>query len=479
MLFNSLDYPLFFLSVFFLYWFVFNNNLKTQNLFLLIASYFFYSFWDYRFLALLLFSTLLDYFTGLKIEESTSVRSRKAWLWLSITVNVGFLAVFKYYNFFIGSFSVLLDSIGLSFSPSVLNIVLPVGISFYTFHGMSYVLDIYNKRTTPTRNFIDYAVFVCFFPLLVAGPIERATHLLPQVQTKRLFNYEKGTDGIRLILWGLFKKVVVADNCALFVNSVFNNYGAATRLELILGLIFFSFQIYGDFAGYTDIARGCAKLLGFDLIVNFRTPYFSRDIAEFWRRWHISLTSWFKDYLYIPLGGNRHGKWISVRNTFIIFLVSGLWHGANWTFVVWGALHAFYFLPLLLSNNNRRFTDIVAKSTSLPTLKELLMMVATFGLVCFAWLFFRAQNLTSGFDYLYHILKPGTGTFDKGVGVSLLMMLCSVMIIFDWLFRKNEIPFKIWSEQKIKRYSAYISIILLILFYGAYVNPQSFIYFQF
>jgi alginate O-acetyltransferase complex protein AlgI len=479
MLFNSLEYPLFFLGVFVLYWFAFNKSLKAQNLLLLITSYIFYSFWDYRFLALLLFSTLLDYFTGLKIYDSNSTKGKKMWLWLSIAVNLGFLGVFKYYNFFIESFSTFLATFGLHSSPWLLSIVLPVGISFYTFHGMSYVLDIYNKRTAPTRNFIDYALFVCFFPLLVAGPIERATHLLPQVQTKRLFSYEKGADGMRLILWGFFKKVVVADNCALFVNSVFNNYGAATRLELILGLIFFSFQIYGDFAGYTDIARGCAKLLGFDLIVNFRTPYFSRDIAEFWRRWHISLTSWFKDYLYIPLGGNRHGKWISIRNTFIIFLVSGLWHGANWTFVFWGALHAFYFLPLLLTNDNRKYTDTVAANTNAPTLKELFMMIRTFGLVCFAWLFFRAQNLDSGFDYLYHILKPGVGTFDKGVGVGLLIILCSVMILLDWQFRKNEIPFKIWSEHKPKRYAAYITIILLILFYGAYINPQSFIYFQF
>jgi alginate O-acetyltransferase complex protein AlgI len=366
MLFNSISFAIFLPVVFLLYWFFTKGNLKLQNILLLVASYFFYACWDYRFLFLLIFSTLLDYFTGLKIYEAKGKHKKKFWLWLSICINLGFLGVFKYYNFFVSSFAEALSSFGLHINYSTLNVILPVGISFYTFHGLSYVLDIYNNKIKPNRNFINYSVFVSFFPLLVAGPIERATHLLPQIERKREFDYSKAIDGLRQILWGLFKKIVIADNCAEYANLIFNNsdqYGGST---LLLGAIFFTFQIYCDFSGYSDIALGTARLFGIDLLRNFAFPYFSRDIAEFWRRWHISLSSWFRDYLYIPLGGSKGGTLKKVRNTFIIFLVSGFWHGANWTFIVWGLLNAIYIMPSILFNTNRNNLDMVAQGRYHP-----------------------------------------------------------------------------------------------------------------
>ena len=323
MLFNSISFAIFLPIVFLFYWFGTKGNLRQQNILLLVSSYFFYACWDYRFLFLLVFSTLLDYYTGIKIHEAKNQSLKKFWLWLSISVNLGFLGVFKYYNFFADSFADGLSLLGIKASFGTLEVILPVGISFYTFHGLSYVIDLYYNKIKPERNFIDYSVFVSFFPLLVAGPIERATHLLPQILKKREFDYSKAIDGLRQILWGLFKKIVIADNCAEFANSIFNNYTEFSGSTLALGALFFTFQIYCDFSGYSDIALGTARLFGIDLLRNFAFPYFSRDIAEFWRRWHISLSSWFRDYLYIPLGGSKGGTWMKVRNTFIIFLVSG------------------------------------------------------------------------------------------------------------------------------------------------------------
>ena len=370
MLFNSLGFALFFPVVFFLYWFVAKNNLKAQNFILLVSSYFFYACWDYRFLFLLVFSTFLDYYTGIKIYEAGTRASKRLWLLISVVVNLGFLGFFKYYNFFVESFAEVMNSVG--FKPDIwtLNIILPVGISFYTFHGMSYVFDIYNNKVVPRKNFVNYSVFVSYFPLLVAGPIERATHLLPQVESPRHFDYSKAVDGMRQILWGFFKKIVIADNCATYVNMIFDNYQDQTGSTLVLGHLFFAFQIYGDFSGYSDIALGTSRLLGIELLRNFAYPYFSRDIAEFWRRWHISLSSWFRDYLYIPLGGSKGGLWRNIRNTFIIFLVSGFWHGANWTFIAWGALNAIYFLPLLLLKRNRSNLDMVAQGKIFPSLRD-------------------------------------------------------------------------------------------------------------
>lgn len=404
MLFNSLSYLLFLPIVFLCYWQL-NKRLPFQNLFLLLVSYFFYACWDWHFLFLLMFSTGLDYYSGIKIFQSQTAVAKKVWLWLSIGINLGFLGVFKYYNFFADSFIALFQNLGIQINSSSLNIILPVGISFYTFHGLSYVIDIYKNRIVPEKNIVDYSLFVGYFPLLVAGPIERATHLLPQLKKKRMFNSDKAIDGLQQILWGLFKKIVIADNCAGYANAIFDNYESMNSLSLLLGGVYFAFQIYGDFSGYSDIALGTSKLFGMDLLRNFNYPYFSRDIAEFWRRWHISLSSWFKDYLYIPLGGSKGGMWLKIRNTFIIFLVSGFWHGANWTFVVWGFINALYFMPLLLSNNNRNHMEIVAANSIYPSLKELGMMLLTFFMTVVAWVFFRSNTLLDAFKYLVSLFS--------------------------------------------------------------------------
>ena len=394
MLFNSIDFAIFLPVVFVLYWYVANKNLKLQNLLIVVASYVFYGWWDWRFLSLILISTIVDYTVGLKLKSENNKTKRKALLWTSILVNLGFLGYFKYYNFFIDNFVAAFSFFGSEIKPNSLNIILPVGISFYTFQTLSYTIDVYKRKLEPTKNFIAFSAFVSFFPQLVAGPIERAKNLLPQFYQKRSFDYPKAVDGMRQILWGLFKKIVIADNCAEVVNLIFNNSTDYSGATLALGAIFFAFQIYGDFSGYSDIAIGTSRLFGFNLMRNFAFPYFSRDIAEFWRRWHISLSTWFRDYLYIPLGGSRGGNWMKIRNIFIIFLVSGFWHGANWTFIVWGAINAIYFLPLILTHNNRNHIEIVAKGKSLPDIKEVLFILTTFGFTVFAWIFFRAENIS-------------------------------------------------------------------------------------
>lgn len=481
MLFNSIDFAFFLPLVFVLYWFV-TKKTSAQNKLLLVSSYFFYSCWDWRFSFLLLFSTLLDFFTGLMMEESKNENTRKFWFWLSIIVNLGFLGVFKYYNFFIESFTDTLSNFGLQVNPWTIKVILPVGISFYTFHGLSYVIDIYKRRISAEKNFVDYAVFVSFFPLLVAGPIERATHLLPQIKSKRTFDYSKAVDGLRQILWGLFKKIVIADNCAEFANEIFNNSANYSGSTLVLGALFFTFQIYGDFSGYSDIALGTARLFGIDLLRNFAFPYFSRDIAEFWRRWHISLSSWFRDYLYIPLGGSKGGMWLKIRNTFIIFLVSGFWHGANWTFIVWGAIYAFYFLPLLITNNNRNNLEIVAAGKILPTIKDLFNMLLTFTLVAFAWIFFRANTISSAFQYIGTIFSESLFTRPDFTGIHsaiITVILIAVFIIIEWIGRDQQhglakLGLK-WSRPL--RFTMYYSIILAIYLFSG--KEQQFIYFQF
>lgn len=479
MLFNSLSFALFLPVVFILYWFATNGNVRRQNIILLISSYFFYACWDWRFMFLLIFSTLLDYYSGIKIDGALSPRKRLYWLWLSIGINLGFLGVFKYYNFFAESFTTGLAYLGYKASLGSLQIILPVGISFYTFHGISYVIDIYKKRIAPEKNFVDYSVFVSFFPLLVAGPIERATHLLPQIIKKRKFDYSKAVDGLRQILWGLFKKIVIADNCAKYANIIFNNSSDYTGSTLLVGALFFAFQIYCDFSGYSDIALGTARLFGIDLLRNFAFPYFSRDIAEFWRRWHISLSSWFKDYLYIPMGGSRGGMWTKIRNTFIIFLVSGFWHGANWTFIVWGLLNALYILPSIMLNSNRNNIEIVAKGKFLPTLKEFSSIGVTFCLTVFAWIFFRAENIPHALSFISEIFSSSLFTYPTVSGPLSLKLLLFTFILAEWLGREQKfaiahleaIPFKPL------RWILYYAIIFLIYYFAG--SKQQFIYFQF
>jgi alginate O-acetyltransferase complex protein AlgI len=481
MLFNSINFALFLPVVFILYWFATKRNLKLQNILLLISSYFFYACWDWRFLFLLMFSTTLDYFTGIKINDATNKKKKLSWLWLSICVNLGFLGVFKYYNFFAASFADGLNLLGLKVNPGSLQVILPVGISFYTFHGLSYVLDLYNSRIKPERNIINYSVFVSFFPLLVAGPIERATHLLPQIIKKREFDYSKAVDGLRQILWGLFKKIVIADNCAEYANQIFNHSEGLNGSTLVLGAVFFAFQIYCDFSGYSDIALGTARLFGIKLLRNFAFPYFSRDIAEFWRRWHISLSSWFRDYLYIPLGGSRGGTWMKVRNTFIIFIVSGFWHGANWVFIVWGALNALYFLPLLLTNSNRNNLEIVAKGKSLPSIKEFFFMLITFGLTVLAWIFFRTKNLEHAWSYLSTIFSKSIFTIPEfsGRGNALTAILILVFILIEWLGRESQYAIEnIGIKIKLPIRWCFYSILIFSLFFF-HGKQQQFIYFQF
>ena len=482
MLFNSIGFVIFLPVVFLLYWFVTNKNLKSQNILLLLASYFFYACWDWRFLFLLMFSTLLDYFTGLKMQDAKNQKRKRFWFWLSVAINLGFLGIFKYYNFFAESFAETISHIGLQVNPWTLKVILPVGISFYTFHGLSYVIDIYKGRIKAESNVVDYAVFVSFFPLLVAGPIERATHLLPQIKKRRTFDYTKAVDGLRQILWGLFKKIVIADNCAEFANQIFNNSADQSGSNLALGAVFFAFQIYGDFSGYSDIAIGTARLFGIDLLRNFAFPYFSRDIAEFWRRWHISLSSWFKDYLYIPLGGSKGGNWMRIRNTFIIFIVSGFWHGANWTFIVWGALNALFILPSIIMKTNRNNLETVAQGNLLPTMKEFFQITITFTLAVFAWIFFRAENITHALSYISGIFSKSLfsiPTITPRFPVLIIIILIIIFTIIEWLGREQQYAIaKLGTRWKSSlRYAMYYAIIIAIFWFAG--KDQQFIYFQF
>ncbi len=487
MIFNSIDFAIFLPIVFILYWFVTNKNLKLQNLLIVAASYVFYGWWDWRFLSLILFSTLVDYSIGRTLKNEESQTKRKALLWASILVNLGFLGFFKYYNFFLESFISAFSFFGTEINANSLNIILPVGISFYTFQTLSYTIDVYKRKLQPTTDFIVFSAFVSFFPQLVAGPIERATNLLPQFYKQRVFDYSKVVDGMRQILWGLFKKIVIADNCAEYANMIFNNSADYSGAALVLGAVLFTLQIYGDFSGYSDIAIGTSRLFGFNLKQNFAFPYFSRDIAEFWRRWHISLSTWFRDYLYIPLGGSRGGILQKIRNTFIIFIVSGFWHGANWTFVVWGALNAIYFLPLLLTNNNRNNLEVVAKGRLLPSVKELFLMLLTFGLTVFAWIFFRAENIGHAMQYVQEMImglvaKEGYVQalnfvyWDIGFIVPILIV---VFVIIEWFGREGQYATaKLGLKCKpFFRYAFYYLISLSLLAFCG--ENQQFVYFQF
>ncbi len=478
MFFNSIDFAIFLPIVFALYWFVTNKNLRLQNLLVVAASYLFYAWWDWRFLSLILFSTIVDYTVGRRLGLEKNQARRKLLLCVSILVNLGFLGFFKYYNFFLDNFVEVFSFFGKSINANSLNVILPVGISFYTFQTLSYTIDIYREKLQPSNDFIAFSAFVSFFPQLVAGPIERASNLLPQFETERKFDYDKAVDGLRQILWGLFKKVVIADNCAEYANLIFNNSADHSGSTLVLGAILFSFQIYGDFSGYSDIAIGCSRLFGFNLKRNFSFPYFSRDIAEFWRRWHISLSTWFRDYLYIPLGGSRGSTGLKIRNTFIIFIVSGFWHGANWTFIVWGALNAIYFLPLLLSKKNRNHLDIVAQGKYFPSVKEFFMISITFGLTVFAWIFFRAENLRHAFSIITEIFSSSFLTFPLVENRTILLLIILFLFV-EWVGREGEYALEKlalhWKRPL--RFAFYYLIIISIFWFGG--KEQEFIYFQF
>lgn len=479
MLFNSLDFALFLPVVFILYWFITNHNLKVQNILLVLASYFFYGWWDWRFLSLILFSTLVDYSVGIALSKENGLIKRKLLLWTSILVNLGFLGFFKYYNFFLDNFVAAFTFFGTEIQANSLNIILPVGISFYTFQTLSYTIDVYRRKLEPTRDLIAFSAFVSFFPQLVAGPIERATELLPQFYKKRIFEYSKASDGVRQILWGLFKKMVIADNCAEYANQIFNNSADYSGSTLFLGALFFTFQIYGDFSGYSDIAIGTSRLFGFNLKQNFAFPYFSRDIAEFWRRWHISLSTWFRDYLYIPLGGSRGRTWMKVRNTFIIFIVSGFWHGANWTFIAWGALNAIYFLPLLIRNKNRVHLGPITTTYYFPSIRDGLSILFTFILTVLAWVFFRAENIKHAIDYISEIFSSSLFTKSEIVPTELLWLI-GIFICIEWFGREGLYALDGLNKVKssiIKVVVSFILIAVTVLYMSN--TEQEFIYFQF
>ena len=484
MLFNSIQFVIYLPIVFLLYWFVFDRfickskyQLYLQNAFIVVASYVFYGWWDWRFLLLIAFTSFCSWGSGMLIGRSESKKRAKVWMWLNIILNLGILALFKYYDFFISEFAQMFH---FSTDGLLLKVILPVGISFYTFQALSYSIDVYRGKIEPTTDIIAFFAFISFFPQLVAGPIERATNLLPQFLKKREFNYDTAADGMRQILWGLFKKVVVADNCAFYVNQVFSTYTEQSGSTLLLAAIFFTFQIYGDFSGYSDIAIGTAKLFGIKLMRNFNVPYFSRDIAEFWRRWHISLTTWFRDYVYIPLGGSRVSKAKVIRNTFIIFLVSGFWHGANWTFIAWGAYHAVLFLPLILAGKNRKYTNQIAEERLLPTIKEAGQMLLTFFLAVIGWIIFRAESIGQAWGYICGIIDGSVLSMPwlkaREYYIPTVVSILAMLVI-EWLFRKSDFGFDIKRLPKWLQYVLIYALCLSIFFFSG--RNETFIYFQF
>ena len=479
MLFNSIQFALFLPIVFLLYWFVFDRfvskskyQLLLQNAFVVVASYVFYGWWDWRFLLLIAFTSFCSWGSGLLIAKARTRKAAKAWATINIVLNLGILALFKYYDFFVVEFARLFH---VSTEGLLLKVILPVGISFYTFQALSYSIDVYRGKIEPTNDIVAFFAFISFFPQLVAGPIERATNLLPQFLKKRQFDYDTAVDGMRQILWGLFKKIVVADNCAVYVDEIFSTYTEHSGSSLLLAAIFFSFQIYCDFSAYSDIAIGTAKLFGIRLMRNFNVPYFSRDIAEFWRRWHISLTTWFRDYVYIPMGGSRVSKTKVVRNTFVIFLLSGFWHGANWTFIVWGAYHAVLFLPLILTGKNRKYTNQISEGRVLPNLKESGQMLLTFIFVLFGWIIFRAESIGQAWAYACGIFNSSFFVFEevpRKIPVFVVLML-----IIEWARRGKSHGLEIRGNHFLIRWCYYLLIMAMIFVFGAF--NESFIYFQF
>lgn len=479
MLFNSFEYLVFLPIVFLLYWFVF-KSLKWQNVFVIAASYLFYGWWDWRFLFLIALTTFCSFLSGILLEKTEGERVKQKWISaFNIVLNLFVLCLFKYYNFFRENLVALFQVFGIELDWVTIDVLLPVGISFYTFQALSYTIDVYQHKIRPTHDVFAFFAFISFFPQLVAGPIERATNLLPQFQVARSFSYEKAVDGMRQILWGLFKKMVVADNCATAVNTIFSDYASLGGTQLLLGAVFFTFQIYGDFSGYSDIAIGSARLFGIHLMRNFNYPYFSRDIAEFWRRWHISLTTWFRDYIYIPLGGSRCCKWKVIRNTFVIFLVSGFWHGANWTFICWGLYHAFLFLPLFVLGRNRKHVEVVAAGRLLPSFKELLQMLATFLLAVVGWIIFRAESMGHAWSYIYRMVTEFDGVFPKHGNTPLIYI--GILLLVEWLQRDKEFGLQLESGG-VFRYRAVRWLLYYVVFIATFLlagNQANFIYFQF
>ncbi len=482
MLFNSISFLIFLPIVYGLYWWIqssenFKHTISAQNIILLIASYFFYAYWNIWFLALLIFSTSLDYFSGLKIESSAN-QSKKIWFWLSICINLGLLGLFKYFNFISTNINELFGSFGWTYQPMLLLITLPIGISFYTFHGLSYVIDIYNNKIKAEKNVLNYSLFVCFFPLLVAGPIERAQHLIPQLVRKKVFNRAQTINGLQQMLWGFFKKIVIADNCAVFVNQIFSDYENLNSSSLFIGAIFFSFQIYGDFSGYTDIALGTARLFGIELFNNFSYPYFSKSINEFWKRWHISLTSWFRDYIYIPMGGNRVNPIRKITNTIFVFLISGFWHGANWTYITWGFLNSIFILPKSFSEKR----ELIPTSKIIRKIYSGFQMLITFLTISILWVFFRSKSVFDACQYLKNLAFKWDSILPDFSGRKSALILSIIILVFmviEWIGKNYHCPLVLTNSLKNKwhKWGFYYVIIFSILYF--YRGNDQFIYFQF
>ena len=481
MLFNSFTFMIFLPVVFLLYWFVF-KPLKWQNLLILVASYVFYGWWDWRFLILIVITSLSSYVSGLLIERYEGRRRwQRAVSAANIVLNLSILAAFKYFNFFADSLGAALVLVGITVDWPTMHIILPVGISFYTFQALSYSIDVYAHRIKPTRDIIAFFSFISFFPQLVAGPIERATNLLPQMLGKRTFDYSMAVDGLRQMLWGFFKKLIIADTCAEVVNQTWDGLSYATGMSLFVSSLLFTFQIYADFSGYSDIAIGCAKLFGFKLTTNFKVPYFSRNVREFWRRWHITLMNWFTQYVYFPLGGSRRSRARTILNTLIVFALSGLWHGADWTFVLWGLYHALLFIPLILWGG-QRYKDTVAHGRCLPTLREFASMLVTFLLVNFGWVLFRAPDFAGFCDFTSRLLSPSLLSVQGlTMKMATTLMWCVGLVAVEWLQRERQHVlqidgYRIFSLQA-TRLALYALLVFLIFYFAGQV--QTFIYFQF
>lgn len=489
MLFNSIDFVIFLPVVFILYWFAVKSDLKKQNILLLISSYFFYGYWDWRFLSLIFMSSLVDYFVGMSVYKHNPPNKRKQILWISILFNISLLGFFKYYNFFVDSFVNAFTFLGYPIGKRNLNIILPVGISFYTFQTLSYSIDIYRRKLKPTKDIVAFFAFVSFFPQLVAGPIERASNLLPQFLKKRKFDSQMASDGLRQMLWGLFKKVVVADNLSKIVEPIFDNTSDVSTLTLLMGLALFSVQIYADFSGYSDIAIGTSRLFGFELKINFKYPLFARSIGERWRNWHISLSTWFRDYIYIPMGGSRGSQWNKFKNVLILFTISGFWHGANWTFIFWGLSNGLLFAPSMLLNKHRIYLDPINKNKLFPKVKELFQMFTTFWLIALTYIFFRADNLSHSKQYFWGLIH----NFNKPLLNMNLMsdyklsimdiVKCSLFIlllyVFEWINREKPhgLYFDSNKNRTFFRWSIYIALTFIIFLWAG--DQETFIYFQF
>ena len=503
MLFNSIQFALFLPIVFLLYWFVFDRfiskskwQLWLQNAFVVVASYVFYGWWDWRFLLLIAFTSFCSWGSGMlmqrvenqqidpnltgggkSLEINKLQRRKKLITTANIVLNLLILVIFKYYDFFVTEFAQLFH---ISTDGLLLKVILPVGISFYTFQALSYSIDVYRGKIEPTKDIVAFFAFISFFPQLVAGPIERATNLLPQFLKKREFNYDTAVDGMRQILWGLFKKIVVADNCAVYVDQVFSNYTNQTGSTLLLGVVFFAFQLYCDFSGYSDIAIGCARLFGFNLMRNFNYPYFSRSIPEFWRRWHISLTTWFRDYIYFPLGGSRCDKWKIIRNVYIVWGISGLWHGANWTFVCWGLFHATLLALYNIFGINTKYKQVIAYGRFIPSIKEVLQVGLTFFLAVIGWIIFRAETMMQAVDYLAAMVCNPFFDASALYGMKFLCFVLALLAI-EWLQRDKQHALQ-FSEIKpfnsrLVRWTVYYLVLGIIFIYSG--ESQTFIYFQF